>query len=155
MPLIATNIYKNLSTEDKEAIKNFDSRVGEIETYEYIQKAAGLENIVKFVFNDFNITGLIRDGIIWDIIKQLITKLITISQEKYTEGKEFQIWIEDHQDDNAINIAFSVRSKEELSDLFSTLQSAFEESRKKKIKGKEIIWIAYDKEQGKWNIQVF
>ena len=157
MPRIITNLFKNLTESEKEEIKRIGKEFGEIGLYEYIQKSIELEKIIKFIFDGFVLKNLVRDALLWDSFKLLLQKVFLIAGKKSNKPQGIQVWIKDTTNPAVINIAFSIKKKEELSSLMVTLREKLTTSvfsvNQDQEKGK-IIWMGFDRENKVWTIQV-
>lgn len=59
---ILINIFKDLTEEEKCQIKKSFSLVGKVKLDSYYKKSSEASEIIQFIFEDFNIFSLARDG---------------------------------------------------------------------------------------------
>jgi len=156
MPVIATNIFKKLTDQDKKELQEISKGFGGVEISEYIQKGLDVEEVVKYILDGFALKNIVRDAILWDSFKALLRFLFNIAVRKFNKIIEMQIWIRDINNPAAINITFSIKEEKEVQDLFVVLRSQLENEifikRKESEKGK-IIWVAFDRETKSWLIK--
>jgi nitrate reductase NapAB chaperone NapD len=154
---IATNIFKNLSKIEKEEIKTAGKKFGKIEIHEYFQKGVGLEEIIKFIFDEFALKNLIEDVLLWDSFKSLLQKIFNIAITKSEIPTGIQIWIRDITNPAAINIAFSIKTLDDIQELLVSLRTKLDieifSVKKEQQKGK-IFLVAFDKENNNWLIKI-
>lgn len=154
---IATTIYKNLTQEEKNAIKYVGRSLGDFEVLEYIQKELGQENIIKFIFDDFNLRNSVKDASLWDLLKSLLIYIFNLVKKKLNRQFEIQIWIRDTTNPAGLNVAFSIKQQEEIQDLLITLKTKLKNEifskNKEQEKGK-IFWVAFDRETKDWLIKI-
>lgn len=157
MPRIATNMFRSLTEEEQNDIKKAGRTLGEIEISEYVQKELGTEEIIKFIFDDFNLRNVIRDALLWDSLKSLLGHMFNLISRKLSQPAEIQIWIRDITNPAGLNISFSIKQKQEIQDLLIILRTKLEDEifskNKEQEKGK-IFWIAFDRERKNWLIKI-
>jgi hypothetical protein len=157
MPKIVTNIFKDLTDEEKKEIELAGVGLGRVEIGEYVEKGFGLEEVIKFIFDGFVLTKFLRDALLWDCFKSLLQKVFDVVSKKKKSPIELQTWIRDVTNPAAINVTFSVKTPEDIHELLTSLRTKLDaevfSNDKEKLKGK-IIWMGFDRENKIWKIQI-
>ena len=99
---IGTNIYNELTEDEKRKIAKTFSSIGEVKLFNYDEKGLPVQDIVKFVFRDFNLLHVVRDGFIYGIFAGGIKWLWDLAHKKKPKA-EVEVWISF----NSINIILS------------------------------------------------
>jgi len=154
MTLIATNIFPNLTKSDKKELQNFSAKFGKIEVYEYVAKALDIKDVVTFILEGFNVKSFLRDSALWDLLKELIEKLVALSANRAGKSNNIHFWVKDTGSKPPLNISFSVIEADAVSELMISLKQTLDKQAKKGFQGDKIVWIAYDIEKRKWNIKI-
>lgn len=157
MPTIATNIHKELSTIEKKEILAAAKPLGVIQIHEYKEKGVGLEEIIKFICEGFDLKRVLLDSVLWDSFKSLFEFVYRLVAKKFKKAKEVQFWIRDTSNPSAINIAFSLQQENGVHDLFILLRTKLDHdifSKKREQESSKIFWIAYDNQTKEWLIKV-
>lgn len=157
MLTVATTISDTLSEEEKKEIKSVAPVFDSLEIKKYVEKALGMEDIIKFIFEGFVLKNFIRDAVLWDSFKSLLEKLYNIAAKRRENHEEIQIWIQDTSNPAAIDIAFSFKNLEELNGLMVTLRekviTVVLKTEREKEEGK-IFWFGYDQTKKEWVLKI-
>lgn len=157
MITVATNIFGELTPEEKSQLVTAFRSVDSAEVFEYIEKGLNIEQLAKFIFSGVNLLDLVRDGLMWDLLKKAFARLASLVQEKYGNSREVQIWIQDDHHPVTINVAFALKKKEDISKQIDSLKEVLKTrvlTRNLESKG-PIFWLAYDGETNSWQVKEF
>lgn len=154
MALIATNIFSKLTEKDKEELQNFNEKFGKIEVYEYITEGLDIKDVVTFILEGFSIKNFLRDSILWDLLKELIQKLVELSVNRVGKSSNINLWVKDTKTKPPLNISFSITEADAIPELMISLKQTLDTQLRKDFQKDKIVWIAYDVEKKEWNIKV-
>lgn len=157
MPTIATDLFGKLTEIEKEELKSIGGVFNTIKFTEYTQKAAETAGVIKIIFDGFNIKDISQNISLWDSFRALLKEMFKIAEREKDEFVEVQVWIRDTSNPSAMNITFSAKQGEELSDLLLTLRGSLDTNifalGKEKEPGK-LIFMGFDKERRGWTMQI-
>ncbi|MDO8560443.1 MAG: hypothetical protein Q7S23_05475 [bacterium] len=157
MPTISTNIFDKLTPGEKGEISKSDI-LGEINFNEYHIKSAVPDENVKYIFDGFDLKKSTNEIQIWDSLKEKILEIYKITSSKYESPIELQFWIKDLSRPAVINILFSIKDKDEIIDLMTTLRTKLEGeifSNEFDAGSEKILLIGFDRELKSWFTKVF
>ncbi|PIS14854.1 hypothetical protein COT64_00410 [Candidatus Shapirobacteria bacterium CG09_land_8_20_14_0_10_39_12] len=155
MTLIATNIFSKLTKEDKQELRDFNEKFGKIDVYEYITEALDIKDVVTFILEGFDVKNFLRDSILWDLLKELIQKLVELSASRTGKSNKINFWVKDTRTQPPLNISFSIMETGAIPELLISLKQTLDKQVGEDFQKGKIIWITYDIEKKEWNIKVF
>jgi len=156
---IATNIYNKLSHSHKEEIGSDTTILFGLKELlsvkEYREKDTETKDQEKFYLGEIPIEKIINDIVLWDSFTELISKIIKFTQMDSVGSADLQFWIASIPVPIPVNIFFSIKKSESLSEIFPSLRDTlliskvFETSN---ITPGKILIVGYDKEGKAWRI---
>lgn len=153
MPNVSTNIHKDLTAVELKKIREFDTKLGNIEILNYVQKTEGLSKVVNFVLDGFSIRNLVADPIVWEMFISFIRSLSTLSKEK-RKNADIQFWIRDSTQPIPLNIAFSVKDTLTVDEITVELPNMLQSDFEKYLNKEALVWFAFDIETKLWSMKV-
>lgn len=157
MSRIITTEFKKLSEDEKERLSETGKDLGHFDFFEYVQKGMGLEGDVKYIFDDFNLRNIVKNLLLWDSLKTLLSNVFNLTSKKFNQLTEVQVWIRDTNNPAALNISFSIKQEKEIHDLLTILRTELENdifSKNREQESGKIFWVAFDREKKDWLIKV-
>ena len=155
MASISTNISTRITTKERSKIKKDYSDIdSDIQFFDYVVNSTK-DTTPRFVLSKFKIKEFLDDIKKWDLFKDMIIDLNNIANEK-TNILGSQYWINDANKTPPINISFSIKSKDNVQDIFTKLQELLKEKIKEMTtkETNKIIWIGYDIEMKDWKVTI-
>lgn len=134
---IATNIYQEISENEKKDIIDSFKKISDVEIFEYREKGISVEEIVKFLIQDLNLFKIIRNGVIFSAFRLGIKTLWNLARDKRPKSK-VQGWIII----DSINI---ILPNEGIDETLNSLPKILEGIKKDKK-----YWITF--ENGSWKV---
>ncbi|MDD5068206.1 MAG: hypothetical protein PHS53_00760 [Candidatus Pacebacteria bacterium] len=159
MITLGTNIFNKLSAGHKETIgkdaKILFNEVADVVLNEYKEKGAEDTEQVKFFLANLPLKEMVEDVKKWDSFGELLVKIFAYSSEDVPGMPELQFWITSLSSPLPVNVFFSARKKEEISEKILSLRDTFTVSEvfdEKNIQSGKILIVGYDSEGNAWRI---
>ena len=149
--IIATNVADEI--KDNLKLDDFKKYFGEFNISNYVTKQISDEDVVKTIFENFDILGTVN-SVNMEHLESLLLHFYNVIKSKKDVGK-ISIWFREVSKPPVVNVSFSIEKEEDVSIILDSFVKFLKE-KKSELKNEvdKIYWFTYDSNSKCWFLKI-